>query len=271
MINYLNQKINFLIIILSAAAILSGCSNDDKNKPAAKVDDQVLTDKDISYLLDSSSFKNYNRDELIREWVELQLLYKEAEAENILTSKEYTTLINVSKSKLAANLLLEKVTNNKKFTLSNEDYHNYYNDNQSEFTLLTESYLVNNVFVDSEEKAVEVRNSIIENGWQSEVLRNNKIKFEENKLIDKNSYYTPEQVNLIKGMLDKEVSIVLKNENTFYLFYLVKKLKQGSIPPYEGVKDLVKDRAEALAKENFIREYIKNLYQKYEVELKEVQ
>jgi hypothetical protein len=56
----------------------------------------------------------------------------------------------------------------------------------------------------------------------------------------------------------------------YFIVQLLRKFDKDSIPPYEIIEGLIRDRYMALKKEQFIKDYVKDLYSKNDIEVKQV-
>ena len=73
----------------------------------------------------------------------------------------------------------------------------------------------------------------------------------------------------INNLEPNEISIVLETEpSTFTVVQLIEKLTKGTIPPFEAVKDRVREQYMVLKHKEFARNFIDKLIEDHNVEIK---
>ena len=70
-------------------------------------------------------------------------------------------------------------------------------------------------------------------------------------------------------MMPGEISVVIETEeNKFAVMQLEEKFNKGIIPPFEVIKEKVKERYQVIKNKEFIQNYIEELISDYDVEIK---
>ena len=271
---HLKKQNKIFFLILFTAAGLIGCGKESHEKEyLARVNDTYFTHDDLNAIIDSGSGRNFYKNEIIRDWINKELLYQEAKSSGILDDKNFQNIKNQSNKELAVTFLINKIFNEEKLKIDPEVIKEYYDKNRDNFRLFHNAFLINLVQFKNEDKAIEFRNKAFGSGWENA----ERIFENDTSLIYKvNSHLVYEYelqpsglVHLAGELLPNEISIVINDSlGNYYLLQVLKKYKEGSIPPYEIVSNLVRDRYIALKKDQFITNYIKELYSKNEIEVK---
>jgi uncharacterized lipoprotein YehR (DUF1307 family) len=95
----LSRHLRLSKYILAAAILilLTGCSRKQENKEyIAKVNDSYLTEEDLTAVSEGYSGHKSFKEEMIRNWVNRELLYQQAIKEGIQEHEEYQRIIRNS-------------------------------------------------------------------------------------------------------------------------------------------------------------------------------
>lgn len=260
-------------MILLAAVVSINCGKEHPPKNyVAKVNNAYLTNQELTAILESSGKKQY-KSEVIRNWVNKQVLYQEAEKEGITGQDIFKNKLNESKIELAGALLTQKISDKEKIKYDSVSVRNYFKEHKDEFKLFDNSYYLNLVEFKSEDKAVQFRTLVLEKGWKN-ALEN----FENDHSMIKNNYqyifseqdiYPVSLLRVIKELYPKEVSIVIADEMGGYtVVQLINNFARGTIPPFDAVKTKALKRLIEKRKEDAMRSYLQSLIEKYEIEIK---
>ena len=268
------KHLNPISIILFTAFIFGGCSKESHKKNfVARVNDSYLTKEDLSRIIDADSVNNFYRNEVIRNWINKELLYQTALKKGILKEDEFNRLINDAKKELAASMLVKKYYEDEKVDFEPAEVEEYYNQHKDDFKRFYESYLINTITFNDEDKAIKFRSIVLESDWEKAV---NAFK-DDSSIIENKPYkllydYEIHPVTLFRIVSDlnpNEVSIVIKiSPGQYAVVQEVQKFDQGSIPPYAAIKPIVEDRFIAQKKEELLSNYIKELYSNNEIEVR---
>ena len=169
MMNYIvhsNRKANkyFFFILL---ILFIGCTKKEtKEDYIARVNDSYLTGEEFSSLVDTSLLNPENRNLVIRNWINRELLYQKAVNDGLLDEDDYNSIIEKSSKELAAAIVLQSYIKDYQFDLKTEELKSYYEKNKNYFLLTSESYLINQVQFNDEEIAIQFRSLVIDGDWQ---------------------------------------------------------------------------------------------------------
>jgi hypothetical protein len=271
--NYSQLNNNFIFILL-VSVILAGCSKEpEKKEYVARVNDKYLTQEELNNMLQSSDNKNFYKDEIIRNWINNELLYQKAVKEGITDESLYKRLTDESRKELAVTLLLNKVYSNEKEKIDSKQIEDFYESNKNDFKAFYDGYVINLIYFNNEDKAIRFRSTLLETDW-SHALNAFKGDTSIINVIANKLYYDYELQpaslsRMVKELNPNEVSIIFSNgQNDFYIVQLVNKIPQDSIIPLEYIKDDVENRIMANKKDELVRNYIKELYSKNDIEVK---
>jgi hypothetical protein len=181
--------------------------------------------------------------------------------------------LNESKKELAKSFLIKKLIEKENFEADDKALEKYYEENKNDFKLFFDSYLINMIRFRDEDRAILFRNSAIETGWNkaSHVFLNDQSKTYEkqSRLVYSHQFQSADVSNVVKELSAGEISIVINSgSDEFTVVQLVNKFNANDIPPLEAVKEEVGKRLIAKKKQEFLRNYMKELYSKYDVEIR---
>ena len=267
-------KKNSFYVIFFAAAFFMGCGKEPGRKDyVARVNDSFLTKSDLDKMADSSSGNNFYRSELIRNWIDKELLYQQAVNEGIIEEEDFERIINESRRELAGAILLKQVSDQYTFDYTSSDLEEFFNLNSDEFRLTDDSYLLNIAEFNEEEEAINFRNSVLQDDWQKiigSVKYSGDVKREDNVLLNSNEIYPPSLRTIIRELNPLEVSLIINTDSTDYkIIQVLEKYPVGTIPPFGIIKEKIEKRFLSLEKRKFIEEYIKKLYAENDIEVKD--
>ena len=163
----LGKKISLFLI---AAALFTGCGNDqEKADYVARVNNSFLTRDEFSHLIDTSLANDVQKNEVIRNWIEREIVYQQAIKEGITADEEYKRLVENSGKELAGSFLLKKISSDTKLNYSESDIFKYFAEHKDEFRLNSNSYFLNIISFSDEDKAVEFRTLVLNSNWEEAV------------------------------------------------------------------------------------------------------
>jgi hypothetical protein len=268
------QLNNNFIFILFISVILAGCSKEpEKKEYVARVNDKYLTQEELNNMLRSAGNKNFYKDEIIRNWINNELLYQKAIKEGITDESLYKKLTDESRKELAVTLLLNQVYANEKEQIDSKQIDDFYNNNKNDFKAFYDGYVINLIDFNNEDKAIRFRSTMLETDWGHAINAfkgdTSIINVTTNKLYYDYELQPAPLSRMVKELNPNEVSIIFANgQNDFYIVQLVNKVPQDSIIPLVYIQDEVENRIMANKKDEFIRNYIKELYSKNDIEVK---
>ena len=239
----------------------------------ARVNDKYLTQQELNNMLLASSNKNFYKDEIIRDWINKELLYQKAIKEGITKESNYTLLVEDSKKELAVTLLLNKIYSEEKEKIDNKQIEDFYEKNRNDFHSFYNSYVVNLIDFDNENKAIRFRSILLETSWNRAI---NAFKGDTSIIgLSTNTLYYEYELQpaslsrIVKELSPNEVSIVFPNkQNDYLVVQLVKRFSKGSLLPLDYVRNEVEKRLIANKKDELIKNYIQELYSQNDIEVK---
>jgi len=268
------SKPSKLLLLFLAATVLDGCSKEpEKTGYVARVNETYLTTEELNSLIDSSTVSTFYRNEIIRNWIDKEVLFQEAIKEGVPDEQQFNNLIAKSKKELAASLLLENYFRDKNINTVQAELVNYYNKHADEFTLTRNSYLLNIIHFRNEDRAAEFRALLLDSDWKraQNVFFNDStiISFQTRVFIPEQDIYSEKILRIVKRLHPLEISIVISEREGYYsVVQVLEKYPAGSIPVFDVIKNSVEKRLVALKRKEMIESYIKNLYSNYEIEVK---
>jgi hypothetical protein len=265
-------NLNNILICIFFLLIVNGCTKEkQKEKYVARVNNQYLTEKQLDKMTGTSQEHLY-RSEVIRNWINREVLYQEASRQGILNDSVFKDLLGQSKKELASSLLLQKVFLNQENNVDDVSTLNFYNNNINDFKTYYDAYFVNRLVFSEEQAASKFHSQALEKNWQfalSNLNDSSLVLNEENKLLYEYEIEPVSLLKIIKELLPDEISIVVKNEaGNFEIVQLLRKFDKNSVLPYDLVKSKVRERFLVRQKDSVINSYIKDLYSKNEIEVK---
>ncbi len=267
------MKINFILGLIAALTLFGCGKNKQQTNYAARVNDAYLGKDELIEMTDTSRGYNFYTNELIRKWVHRELLYQEAVSEGIVDDDKFSRLLDNAKKELAAALLLQKKFEEEKIPFEEKDLLSYFESKKENFKLPNDSYLINIINFNDEDKAILFRNTVVESDWlktfnvfagDSSIIENKSAV-----LLSVNDLNPAALLRVVQELNPMEVSIVLSNRPGEYtLVQLLEEYHSNSVPPFGVIKKQVADEYMAEKKEKYVEEFIRELYSKNEIEVK---
>lgn len=272
MMNLKKLSKNSLLVPFLISLIFLSCSKEEKNeKNIAKVNDAVLTEDMLNSMMNDSKNKAKLKDEIINQWIEDEVLFQEAEKEGITNEKEFQKILERSKKNLAISFLIKKYLDKNEIQIKDEELKKYYDENKNEFVLNDELYYLRIARFENYESAIEFRKKLIETNWN---IANNYIKTKTDKyqtkedLIYKKDLQPIQVVRIVNTMEINEISSIIDiSSNEFIIINLMNKYSENTIPPFEAVKNLVKEKLTILKQKELIHNYLTELLSEHNLEI----
>lgn len=268
------NKIEIFTFFVFASIILSGCGKEKVKKDfVARVNNSYLTKEQLSSLMAGYSGKNFYREEVIRNWINQELLYQEAVKNGILKERNFISLLDNSKKELAISLFLEKHFNDEKPSYDSKEVEDYYSQHQNDFAVFYNTYYLNIADFNDENKAIKFRTLLFDSDWEKALnvfKADSSINIVRYEVLLNDYQIQPVSIQRIVSQLNpQEVSIVINYQPGHYV--IVQKLQtfnKGTVPPYNVIKSEVEKRFVAKLKNDFLQSYIKDIYTNNDIEVK---
>jgi hypothetical protein len=268
------KEIKYLLILLTALVFIKckDFNDDPDNKIVARVNRVALTEAEVNSALKTRKNNGTFQKEYIKNWVEKEILYKEAE-ENHVDSPEFEKILEESKKELTIAFFLNKYFHENHIKFNERELLDFYNENKDLYKLNTEAIAFNEIRFSDESKAILFRNTLLDSDWNKamNVFRGDSsiISFTENRF----DYYpvikSLKLVKILKALNDGEVSIILEENPEVYLItQVINKFGKDQISEHEQIKKQVAEAFETLQKKRLYNQLMISLYSKYNVEIK---
>jgi len=267
------SRLNKISLIFIVASILTGCGKEQpKTEYVARVNNVYLTKKELASLIDTTSVNTLYKSEVIRNWVNREILFQKAKNDGILQQDDYKKLIKNSSKELAGVLLLDSYISSVTINFEQRDIINYYKENSNDFKLRDKSYLLNIIYFSNENRAVEFRSLVLDSDWQKSMnvfYGDSEIISTENKvLLKEQDIYSIKVLRMVKRLHPLEISIVISEREGYYtVVQVLKQYLKGSLPSFDVIKQDVEKRYLAEKRKELIENYIKDLYSNNEIEV----
>lgn len=260
---------------LSLIILLTNCSKEEKQKSyLAKVNDSYLTREELASLADTSNLNTSEKNSLIRDWIYNEVLYQKAVDEGITEDETFDKILQNSYRNLAIALLIQKVYNETEVEFKTSDLLAYYEKNKNYFTRQDDTYLINQARFKDELTAIKFREIAIESNWDKakQFFENkNSVEFiESGNLKALYEIYPLEVADAVRYLLPDEISIVIRdNQLSYNVVQLVKKIPAYEQFPFGIIQREVEKRYIAEQKSKHFENFLKELYSKSEIIIKE--
>lgn len=260
---------------LSLIILLTNCSKEEKQKSyLAKVNDSYLTREELTSLADTSNLNASEKNSLIRDWIYNEVLYQKAIDEGITEDETFDKILQNSYRNLAIALLIQKVYDETEVEFKTSDLLSYYDKNKNYFTRPDDTYLINQARFKDELTAIKFREIAIESNWDKAKQffeKKNSVEFiESGNLKALYEIYPLEVADAVKYLLPDEISIVIRdNRMSYNVVQLVKKIPAYEQIPFEIIQREVEKRYIAEQKSKHFENFLKELYSKSEIIIKE--
>jgi hypothetical protein len=264
---------NRLKVICLFCLLIVACTEAEKKTDyVARVNESFLTESELNGLIESKSLAGFSRQEIIDRWIREEMLFQEAAKKGIVSAEDYKRIIQKSEKELAAAMLLQANFAAESIKTDPQELVNYFNSRKEEFTLGSNSYILNILKSDDNAFAVEFRAKVLEAGWEiaAQEFQHDPevVLLNSNILIKEENLYPQRLARIVKGLYPPEISIVISDEGGYHwVVQVIKVLKAGSTAPYEHIKDDVEKRFIAESKRKMADAYINSLYKNYNIEL----
>lgn len=268
---HLKMNSGFVLIAASCTMLLSCTEQTKDTEYVARVNESYLTASELEKLADGYSSPGYSRSEIIDHWIRQEILYQEAVKKGIVNNEDFKMIIRNSEKELAAAMLIKQNYTGKNVKINQADLENYFDSKKEEFRLTSNSFILNILKSSNNSFAVDFRSRVLEKGWHKAVeeLKNDSsiVDLQENIFVKEENLYPQKLARTVKGLNPLEISIVISDETEYHsVVQVLNVLNEGSIAPFEFVKSDIEKRLIAESEKDFINDYVKELYSKYNIE-----
>lgn len=241
------------------AALLSGCETEDP--PAnyvARVDNHYLTQDQLNDMLkglgpvpDSTEA----REQVIEQWVEQTLLYREAQRLNLSEDPDIEQRLKERRRNTLVSALQNRIHEEMDQEPSDEEIRTYFERHQDQLTIREPYVRIRHLATASEDTAQIVREELVANRgtdadslwarltrqYASSPSRAHALSerfYPEGRLFDQLPYLRDELSALREG----EVTPVTRDNNQYHVLQLVRRIPEGTEPELQWMEDEIRRR-----------------------------
>lgn len=270
------RRIHWETLFLVYAILFSSCS--EENLPEdylAVVNDRMLTKRTVGFLVDSVYLNDESLEQIIQNWVEMELLTQAALSEGFEAKDEFAVRSDFNTRRLLASVYLQEKLKEVNTVVSKEELEDYFNKHRSEFVLTYDVYKVNQLITKNLSKAIELRNTTLAKLDFSKSVR---VAFKPEEILgEAYSVYLKEfdempyeLANVIQTMVPGEITYPINLGNGEYLItQLVSKYNKGDEPEIEFVKELIEERIIFERQRKYYQDLITKLAQEADIKIRE--
>lgn len=275
--NNLLRRIHWETLFLVYLILFSSCS--EENLPEdylAVVNDRMLTKRTVGFLVDSLYLNNESLEQVVQNWVEMELLTQAALSEGLEAKDEFAVRNDFNTRKLLAAEYLKEKMKELNTSVSKEEIEDYFNKHKSEFVLNYDIYKVNQLITTNLTKAIDLRNTTLS---QLDFSKSVRVTFKPEEIIDERyGIYLKEfdempfeLANVIKTLVPGEITYPINIGNGEYLItQLVDKYNNGDEPQIEFVKELIEERIIFERQRKYYQDLITKLAQEADIKIREL-
>jgi hypothetical protein len=260
----------FLFFLLLSIIFFSCGKKETKKEYIARVNDTYLLKEDLSNGADTDLAV---KSDYIRNWINTEVLYQEGMANGIGKEDEFNNLYEKTKRELIKTLWIKKYLEAQKFNYTQKDLEDFYNKNKETFRIYSELFYINQATFRNEDKAITFRNILVGSNWSnaSRIFLKDPsvIDIKSNELLYAYKIFYGSLYRMLQELDKNETSIILKiSENQYTVIQMLDKFNKDDIPPFNIIMKDVEKRYLEAKKKDFLDKHIKDLYSKYEIEIK---
>ena len=247
-----------------------GCTGQSQRENVvARVGNQVLTLEEIDVLTSSRNDSPVSAEakrEFIRQWVDTQVLYREALRENLHKDKKFRRAINQMKKELLVAELMERRIGSE-MAIANWEIEKYYEDHRSEFVLTKPLVRARHILVNSIEKASQVRNRLVQGEAFDALVTETSIDTATHETGgDLGTFFeddvAPEIASAAFSLQIDEISEPVQTEWGYHIIQVTDMKPEGSLLPFDEVKEEIANKIfnskQRLAFDRLIKELKEN-------------
>lgn len=267
------KKHNKLFFCVLAAIVIAGCGEEKKESGyVARVNNSYLTKDEITRMIDTSSAGQFQKNEVIRNWINREILFQEAEKEGILKQNDFNRLLKNSEKELAGALLLSKKIKDRVIKIESAKLLKYFENNSSDFKVIGDSYLLNIIHFSNQDKAVEFRSLLLDSNWQKAMDNfyedSTLLSSRDSVLLQEQDIQSVKVLRVVKRLYPPEISIVIPEREGYYtVVQILEKYPADSLLPFNVIRKEVEKRYLAEQRKELLEDYIKELYSNNEIEI----
>jgi peptidyl-prolyl cis-trans isomerase C len=265
----LKRILIFSLIPLISGFVLINCEKGKKGKVVTKVNNRVLTEKEIPPESEGKVTLDQKR-EYVRRWIRNELLYQEAKKKGIDRQEDIKWKIEqITKDFVVTNFLEKELADS--ILISPEEIQEYYEGNKEKFVREEDEVRASQIIVKTRDEAEMLRTKLVFRAdfarLAREVSLDPETKFRGGDL----GYFTksmilPEIAEVVFKLEVGHLSKPIETEWGFHVIKVTDRKKKGSIRELWEVENLIANVLSGQKRKEMVDRYIQNLEGKYKIE-----
>ncbi len=268
-----NRKIilNILLLVFIVFTLIfySRCNtNSAGDEVIARVENSVLTSRELDRRIIWKGFGDEQKRKYIENWINRELLYKEALQQNLDKTPDLELEIEQVKKEFLINRLVDKIFA-EKIKITDQEIESYYNKNQNLFKVSDDERWVLHVLTDSRSKAREALQEINAGKDFKDVVSKYSNGIFKNTSGDLGYIKREDVINEIARIifaLDKdEVSGIIHSQYGYHIMKIIDIQNKGDIEELDQVRNEIIQRLRISKEKALYYDLLTELQNKYEV------
>ncbi len=262
----MNCKMLLKISIFFALLTFISCKSENKKRETivAQIGDSKLTEAEVDTLLVGKKSHKI-KEEIIKNWIETELLYQQAIEKKMLTKENFQGIIKNSEKELAAAISIKNYLKNHPIKYSDQDLKKFYLSKKNDYSFSTNAFILNFASFKTEESAINFRNDAIENKWKASVHHYKKksdlIKNYSNKIFKPSQIQSERLLRVLSELYKGEISLVIPTElNNYVVVQMIDKIDPSTVPKFDYIKNQVKENYIVYAQRELIKDFLDSLF-----------
>ena len=263
---------------LSAMLMLQGCSREQNNAYVARVDQSVLTGRELAALRDSTRDPRGHDLELVESWITTELLYQEAVRRGLNTTTEIERQVEATRKRLAINALLDRELFSGDSALVTEcAMRDLFDAGGDELRLREDVALISFARFSDRDAANDFRSAILRGAsWydalqriqRDSLLKQTLVQAVDRRYVTKSTLYPEELWRLARNLNKEEVSFVVSTGGGYYILVVHGLKRQGEKPDWDYIKDELRERILIVQRKRLYDSLLTQLRTKHSVEVR---
>lgn len=259
MFDFISVNVRTVLGTFLLVALLTGCESEDPPSDyVARVDNHYLTKVELNNMLEGIGpvpDSTEARQQVIEQWVEQTLLYREAQRLNLSEDPEVEKQLEERRRSTLVSALRNRIHQKMEQDPSDEEIRTYFERHQDQLTIREPYVRVRHLATASEDTAQIVREELVASPgtgadslwarlsrqYASSPGRSQALSqrfYPEGRLFDQLPYVRDELSALREG----EVTPVTRDKNQYHVLQLVRRIPAGTEPQLQWMEDEIRRR-----------------------------
>lgn len=237
--------------VAAALILMQSCAKQPSQAPfIARVDQEVLTEKDLAASLDTLHHTPGQQRELISDWVDNELLYQEARRRGLEKNDQLRHEIEAATRKLVIGRLLDQELYQEE-NVSDDEIVALYNGGGEALRLREDVVNASYALFSDRDAANSFRarlvrgtqwNLAVEEVSKDSLLKSHLLQTATRQYFTQSNLYPAELWRLAKNLGKDEVSFAVKTDAGYYILVTHSIKKQGEFPDLEYIRNELRNR-----------------------------